>query len=252
VYRLTLDRALLEHEVSIAAQIQQALLPPAVFAGARFETAASSIPCRTIGGDFVDYYHLPRGTFGFALGDVSGKGPPAALLAGLLQGILAGHVSADGTPATTLSHVNGVLLRHSAESRFATLVYGRLAADGRLTYCNAGHNPPLLIRHNSRERLDKGGLILGAFADATFEEGTVQLQRGDVLVVFSDGITGAVNDGGEEFGEQRLLECFQTCHQWPAAEQLDCLFQTLRRFTDHAPQRDDLTALVLRYGGVES
>jgi predicted ester cyclase len=163
LYRSTLDKAVLAHEISMASQIQQALLPPSLYTGEGFEVAAASIPCRTIGGDFVDYFDLPARAFGFVLGDIAGKGPPAALLAGVLQGIFASHVpTSGGTPAMTLRHVNEVLLRRTTESRFATLKYGRLDATGRLTYCNGGHNPPMLIGEHRRHRLDKGGLILGA------------------------------------------------------------------------------------------
>jgi phosphoserine phosphatase RsbU/P len=157
-----------------------------------------------------------------------------------------------GAPAKTLRHVNDVLLRRTTESRFATLVYGRLDADGQLTYCNAGHNPPMFIGKEGRHRLDKGGLILGAFKDAVFDEGTVQLRPGDAVVVFSDGVTEAVNDAGEEFGEDRLWDCLKAHRQMPAADQLQCLFEALRRFTDRAPQHDDVTALVLRYLGAGS
>jgi phosphoserine phosphatase RsbU/P len=184
------------------------------------------------------------------LGDIAGKGPPAALLAGMLQGVFASHVpTAAGTPATTLKHVNEVLLRRTTESRFATLVYGRLDAKGRLTYCNGGHNPPMLLGQYGRHRLDKGGLILGAFKDATFDEGTVQLAPGDVLVVFSDGVTEALNDDGYEFGESRLWACLEAHRTLSPADQLNCLFNTLRRFTDRTPQQDDVTALVLCYVG---
>jgi len=107
----------------------------------------------------------------------------------------------------------------------------------------------MLIGEHRRHRLDKGGLILGAFRDATFEEGTVLLDPGDVLVIFSDGVTEAVNEDGDEFGESRLWACLESHRNLSAADQLNCLFDTLRRFTDHAAQQDDVTALVLRYLG---
>lgn len=156
LYKATLDRALLAHDISIASAIQQALLPPARFAGTNFEIAAASVPCRAIGGDFVDYFELPAGAFGFALGDVAGKGPPAALLAGVLQGILAGHAPGGNTPAETLTHVNQVLLRRAIEGRFATVAYGALSCGGQLTYCNAGHIPPFLIRQQGQLSILQG------------------------------------------------------------------------------------------------
>lgn len=249
LYKATLDRALLTHDISIASAIQQALLPPARFAGTNFEIAAASVPCRAIGGDFVDYFELPAGAFGFALGDVAGKGPPAALLAGVLQGILAGHAPGGNTPAETLTHVNQVLLRRAIEGRFATVAYGALSCGGQLTYCNAGHIPPFLIRQQGQLRFFKGGLILGAFRHATFEEETVQLQSGDLVVAVSDGITEATSRDGGEFGEHRLLACVEADRNLSPAGYLDLIFESVREFTSEVPQQDDLTALVLRYTG---
>jgi steroid delta-isomerase-like uncharacterized protein len=148
LYRDTLARAKLENDMRIAAEIQRALLPEKRHAGTHFEIVAASAPCRAIGGDFFDYFDLTNGAFGFALGDVAGKGPPAALLAAVLQGMLAAHVHVGGAPADIVKRVNESLVRRAVESRFATIVYGMLLYDGRLTYCNAGHNPPLLVgRH---------------------------------------------------------------------------------------------------------
>jgi predicted ester cyclase len=158
LYRATLERTRQEHELRLAAEIQQALLPAGKHQGNGFELAAASVPCRAIGGDFFDYFNLSSGGFGFALGDVAGKGPPAGLLAAVLQGILAAHVDVGGAPAETLKRVNESLVRRAVESRFATMVYAALSHDGRLTYCNAGHNAPLLIGRRGLLRLEKGGL----------------------------------------------------------------------------------------------
>jgi len=107
--------------------------------------AASSRPCRAIGGDFFDYFTLPDGAFAFVVADVAGKGPPAALLASMLQGIFTANAHRGDTPAITIREANDALMRRAIEARFVTTVYGVLGEDGRLTYCNAGHNPPLLI-----------------------------------------------------------------------------------------------------------
>jgi sigma-B regulation protein RsbU (phosphoserine phosphatase) len=162
-YRAALEKTKLEHEVKTAAAIQQALLPDADYRSDAFEVAGASVPCRAIGGDFFDYFHLQNGQFGFAVGDVAGKGPPAALLAARVQGILAAQSYGDILPAETMANVNRVLSRRVVESRFVTLMFGVLSSEGLLTYCNAGHNPPLLVRRSGIERLDKGGLVLGVF-----------------------------------------------------------------------------------------
>lgn len=249
-YRRTLNRARMELELKVAAQIQRALLPEWQRKGARFEVVATSVPCRAIGGDFVDYYEFPNGAFGFALGDIAGKGPPAALLAAQLHGILAAVADQDETPADILSHVNRVLLRRESESRFATVMYGLLSGDGQFTYCNAGHNPPLLVGRNGVQRLETGGLILGAFRDVAFQNATLQLDPGDLLVVFSDGITEALDAEGSEFGEERLLSCVNSNRDLEPAGILECIIDAVHRFTANTAQSDDQTALVLRYSGV--
>ena len=171
LYRQMLERAQHEHELKIAAGIQQALLPASRYLGAGFEVAATSVPCRAIGGDFFDYFHLPRGGFAFVLGDVAGKGPPAALLASLLQGIFSANAFRDGTPAGLLSQANEALVRRAIEARFATAVYAVLDRRGRLTYCNAGHNPPFLVGEAESGDSSCGGMVVGAF-DARYSTRT--------------------------------------------------------------------------------
>jgi len=247
-YRARLEGARLEHDLRMAAEIQQTLLPERRHTGLRFDVATASLPCRAIGGDFCDHFNLPNETFAFALGDVTGKGPPAALLAAQLQGILAAHSQLPATAAELVTRVNGVLGRRVLESRLATMFFGRLSSDGLLTYSNAGHNPPVLLHSNGIRLLETGGLLLGAFNDVVYQEDTIQLEDGDVLVVFSDGVTEAMNQEGAEFGEERLLSCVSAHRGAAATELLDCLLGMVREFTAGAPQSDDITAMVLRYG----
>jgi phosphoserine phosphatase RsbU/P len=248
LYRETLDKAKMEQEMKIAADIQRALLPEPHRVGEFFDAVGASLPCRSIGGDFFDYVDLPGGEFGFAVGDVAGKGAPAALLTAVLQGVFSSQASSGTGPAMTLSRVNQALIRRSIESRFATAMYGVITRDGRLTYCNAGHNPPLLVRSDGAvERLETGGLILGLFEHATFDEETVTMKSGDVLITFSDGVTEALSESGEEFGESRLLECVQARRTASVPELLAAILASVREFTAGAVQSDDVTALVLRY-----
>jgi phosphoserine phosphatase RsbU/P len=249
LYRETLDKAKMEQEMRIAAEIQRALLPEPEREGAFFQAVGASVPCRAIGGDFFDYVDLPDGEFGFAVGDVAGKGAPAALLTAVLQGVFASQASSGTGPAMTLSRVNQALIRRSVESRFATAIYGVITKDGHLTYCNGGHNPPLIIHRDTVERLETGGLILGLFEHATFEEATVCMQAGDLLIAFSDGVTEAMSATGEEYGEARLLECVQLNRDRHAREVLESILASVRAFTVGAVQSDDVTALVLRYVG---
>jgi sigma-B regulation protein RsbU (phosphoserine phosphatase) len=244
-----MEKARMEQEMRIAAEIQQALLPKAGRVGTFFRAAAASLPCRSIGGDFFDYVDLPSGSFGFALGDVAGKGPPAALLSAMMQGIFAAQAAASDPPSKTIARVNLALYRRGIESRFVTLMYGSLEPDGSLTYCNAGHNPPLIIGKAGVRRLETGGPIVGLFEGATFEEETVQLAPGDWLIVFSDGVSEALSLDGEEFGESRIVQTAMKHGRTDPADMLQAIFSDVREFTRGAAQNDDITALVLRYGG---
>ncbi len=251
LYRETMEKARLEQEMRIAAEIQQALLPKMARDAAYFTAAAASLPCRSIGGDFYDYVDLPDGALGFALGDVAGKGPPAALLSAMMQGMFAAQAARSEPPSTTISRVNLALYRRGIESRFVTLMYGSLDAAGSLTYCNAGHNPPLIIsaKGDSIRRLECGGPIVGLFEGAPYDEETVALSPGDWLIVFSDGVSEALSADGEEYGEPRIVDCVQQNGGLEPQQLLEALFADVRLFTRGAPQSDDITAMVLRYRG---
>jgi sigma-B regulation protein RsbU (phosphoserine phosphatase) len=235
--------------MKIAAEIQRALLPEAAHTGGFFKAAAASLPCRSIGGDFFDYLELPGGTFGLALGDVAGKGPPAALLSAMLQGIFAAEVLSTDGPGVTIARVNRALIRRAIENRFVTVLYGILSRDGKLTYCNAGHNPPLLVGPNRVLRLEKGGPIVGLFDWAVFEDDTVVVEKGDWLVVFSDGVSEALSATGEEFGDDRILSCIKEYRGQEPRGLIESLFAKVREFTVGAAQNDDVTALVVHFTG---
>lgn len=253
LYRETMEKARMEQEMRIAAEIQQALLPRMSRAGRFFQAAAASLPCRSIGGDFYDYVELPTGALGFALGDVAGKGPPAALLSAMMQGMFAAQAATSDSPSQTIARVNLALYRRGIESRFVTLMYGALAPDGRLTYCNAGHNPPLVISGRpgaaSVRRLECGGPIVGLFESPGYDEETVTLGPRDWLIVFSDGVSEAMSREGEEYGEERIVGCVERNLGLEPPKLLEAIFADVREFTRGAPQSDDITALVLRYGG---
>ena len=245
LYREAMEKARLDRELQLAAEIQRALLPDAFQSGPYFEVAAASVPCRAIGGDFFDYFTLPDGTFSFALGDVAGKGPSAALLSAMVQGAFAAQVAAAGSPAALMALINRTLIRRTIQSRFVTVFYGALTPDGTFTYSNAGHNPPLLITRAGVRRLDTGGLILGLFPEAAYTQETMRLEDGDLLVVFSDGVTEAVNAEDELFGEDRLIACLDATDTTNGV--LDTILASVRRFAGSTAQADDVTALVLKY-----
>ena len=238
--------------MATAAQIQQALLPTRNRAGKYFDAAAEMLACRSIGGDFFEYVDLPDGRFGLALGDVSGKGPPAALLGALLQGNLAAQTTTASGPADALSNVNTALIHRAIESRFVTLFYAVLSPNGQLTFCNAGHNPPFLVGRNGVRRLETGGMPLGLFEGAPLEEETVTMEPGDFVVTFSDGVSEAMNAEEEEFGDARILKSIEGSSGRDAQSKLEHLFSSVKTFTAGAAQNDDVTVLVVSYRGVDT
>jgi serine phosphatase RsbU (regulator of sigma subunit) len=240
-----------EQEMRIAAEIQRALLPPRIRAGRGYAAAGASIPCRAIGGDFFEYFDLPDDRIGFALGDVAGKGPSAAILAAMVQGIFTTHVDGDDGPAATLSRVNQALFRRGIETRFATIAYMVLTPDGGLVSCSAGHIPAYLMGGDGAvRRLEKGGLLVGAFGDATYEEESVALRSGDTLVLYSDGVTDAESPSGERFGEERLSSILADGGAGRTPEEiLERVLHATRAFAAGHPPADDITVLVVRYLG---
>jgi serine phosphatase RsbU (regulator of sigma subunit) len=249
LYRESMEKARLDQELRTASQIQQALLPQPRREGAFYVAVGASVPSRMIGGDFFDYLELSGDAFGFALGDVTGKGPPAALVTAMIQGIFGSQIKKAVAPNDLIALVNRVLLSRRIESRLATIFFGSMTPDGRLTYCNAAQNPPLLFSGDSWERLEVGGTLVGAFANAVYEQAERQLKPGDTIVLFSDGIVEARNVEEEEFGEQRIRETIQPRAHEPVETILDRLLRALETFTRGIPQADDLTAVVVRYRG---
>jgi phosphoserine phosphatase RsbU/P len=249
LYREALDRAKLEQELKVAASIQQALLPPAIRQGPFYSTAAASIACRAVGGDFFDYADLPGSRFGFIIGDVAGKGSPAALLAAAVLGMFSAEATYQPNAAPLITRLNHGLCRRSIEARFLTTVYAMLAPDGALTYCNAGHNAPLLVTRSGVRRLDTGGMVLGLFEQASFDQETVMMRAGDLVVAFSDGVTEALNAEGEEFGDDRLLACVDEHRANDPEQLLEALLADIRSFCADATQSDDITVVLVRYDG---
>lgn len=249
LYREALDMAKIEQELKVAAGIQQSLLPPGSHSGAFFAAAAASVPCRSVGGDFFDYIDFPSGAAGFILGDVSGKGSPAALLAAAALGMFSAEALHQVGAASPITAINAGLLRRAVAAKFLTAFYGIVHPDGSFVYTNAGHNPPILLTESGIRRLEAGGLVLGLFEGATFDEETLALAPGDLLLMFSDGVTEAVNVAGEEFGDERLVDLFSSRRGDPLQEILDDLIGEVRTFAGEALQNDDITMLLMRYEG---
>ena len=249
LYRETLEKARIEHELKIAAEIQRALLPEGTHSGPFFESAGSSVQARSIGGDFFDMQDMPDGQFGFLVGDVAGKGPAAALLTSKIMGIFSAFASVGDSPAELVDHINKVLTRRAIDARYATLLYGQLDSKGTLKFCNAGHNPPLIFGADGLRRVESGGMPVGMFEFAPYSGDQCTLKPGDTLLIYSDGVTEAHNVAGEEFGEARLVEVLQRYSRGSAPIVLDQIISAVKEFSLGAEQYDDVTALVVKYMG---
>jgi sigma-B regulation protein RsbU (phosphoserine phosphatase) len=246
LYADAAEKARLERDLQIAAEIQRALLPPPSAAGKYYSLAASSLPCRTIGGDFFDYIDLAERGLGVVLGDVSGKGPPAALLAATVQSHFAALCPISSSPADTVSAMNRAILRRAVEARFTTMFHAVLLPDGTLSYCNAGHEPPLVVRCDGRvDDLPTNGTVVGLFAHAVYETAVTKLAPGDVVVVVSDGVTESQNTAGEDYGRDRLRARLESLGGRDPQFVLEAVTESVTAFAGVAPQADDLTVLVL-------
>ena len=247
------QREALERELEVAREIQERLLPHVMPAVPGFEISGTSLPSQQVGGDYFDFLDLEDGRLGIAIADVSGKGIPAALLMANLQAILRGQAEERGDVSAILARVNNYLVRSTDTHMFATFFYGVLdRAAGRFLSSNAGHNPPLLLRADGRlERLAAGGLILGFLANQAYVQETTDLAPGDVVVLFTDGITEASSPGAPDrpdrfFGEERLIEVVRANAARTAGEIQTAILNAVAGHTAGAPQGDDITLVVCK------
>jgi sigma-B regulation protein RsbU (phosphoserine phosphatase) len=252
------EQETLRRDIALASDVQRRLLPDVPPRIECADIAASSLPARRIGGDYYDFLELDNGQIGIALADVSGKGVAAALIMSVVQASLR-IISSGGdvSPARLVARMNEVVYRSTPSSKYATFFYAQLDRQRRqLQYVNAGHNPPYLFRAGRRstadgaspdiEQLSVGGTVVGMFPEMDYEEATVQLNPGDVLVAFTDGVPEAHNLEDEEFGEERLQALVrQTAHL--AADDIGARISAeMKKWIQDAEQYDDLTFIVVK------
>jgi serine phosphatase RsbU (regulator of sigma subunit) len=242
------DRLTLKNDLEVARGIQQAMLPRAAYRAPGVEAFGMTRPANTVGGDFYDVIPLPDGRVLLALGDVAGKGSPAALLMALLLAMMRTLVDEGLTGAALMARLNTQVVKHSPGSRFVTLFIATLdPASGELAYVNAGHHPPLLrSRAGGYERLSEGGVAHGMLDHPTYATGRTQQDTGDVLVLYSDGVTEAEDDAGQPFEEQGLQRVLEGAG-WGSAKELGwATFEAVERHVQQRRLVDDLTVLVAR------
>jgi phosphoserine phosphatase RsbU/P len=236
-----------EQETLEAKEIQKSLLPRTVPQIAGYEIAAMTKPVRFIGGDFYDVVPISNTQTAFCIADVAGKGLPGALLMSNLQAALKPLVREDFTPHELCSRLNRTLCEIMPTNRFVSFFYGVLdSGKNRLTYCNAGHNPPLLVKADgSIIELKSSGAILGRFPEWEYVQMTENLNHGDVLLLFTDGVVEACNENDEPFGEQKLLQAAKTANHCGASERLEILSKAISAHCGGKFQ-DDATMIVLQ------
>ena len=244
------ERALQEmkEEVRLAARIQLDLLPKSAPEIPGYDVAGRSIAAQVVGGDYFDFIPSEGGRFAVCLGDVSGKGLPASLLMANLQATLRGQTLLNPPAKLCLQRSNRLLYLSTSSEKFVTLFYSILDPNTHtLSFSNAGHDAPILLaRGGDVRRLETGGVVLSIMEEFPFEEDQVTLAPDDVLVVYSDGITEAINMNQELFGVDRLLAAIRRNRDKSANELIDAIVATVREYAGPAPQADDMTLIVIK------
>lgn len=273
-----------ERELALAAEVQRQLFPAGELGHAGLEIYGTCRPARGVGGDYYDYFALNDDLTGIAVADVAGKGIAAALLMSTVQASLRCQLTGETRNlAEIVTSMNRLLRRSTGEGGYATFFFAEFDHQTNgLTYVNAGHNPPLLVHRRPRqnslaladpsrgaiggylqngtvplivaatrdesaiELLTTGGPIIGTFLDGPYEQETIEMRTGDTLVVYTDGVTEALNETGEEFGEDRLRSLVLETTEWPVSEIVDAVISRLQGWQGTAAQHDDITLIVAR------
>jgi serine phosphatase RsbU (regulator of sigma subunit) len=243
-----LERRRLEEELSVARRIQATLLPSEVPQRRGVEIAALTRPCQAVGGDYYDFLDFGSKGLGLAVADVSGKGVPAALILSGLQATLRAEAGPEHAPEPVVRRINERLCSHVQPGSFASLVYGHLDVDERsFRYVNAGHPAALIVRRDGQlERLSEGGMLLGVEREASYCTGHERLEPGDLLLLYSDGVTDVLNGQDEEYGAGRLETLLKRIAHLPGASMIDSIVASVESFVGGSVP-DDITLLVAKF-----
>ncbi len=237
----------LDSEMALAGEIQRQLLPREMPKIEGFDIVAKSVPSQEVGGDFFDFIHLPDSHLGIAIGDVSGKSVAGAILMAAARMALRAQVATTHAAKDIVSEVNQILCRDTRPLEFVTLFYGAInTRTRRMTFCNGGHTHPMLFRDGQVQFLEAGGTVVGSIEWAEYEEDTVDLQSGDVLFLYTDGIIEAMSPTDELFGADRLTETIRPLLHENAETIARTVEQAVRRFANWGQQSDDMAMMVVR------
>ncbi len=238
----------MQEELRLAYDIQMNLLPKENPKMIGYDVAGKSIPAKEVGGDYFDFFPKNNDYLTFCLGDVSGKGMPAALLMANLQATIRSQVLINSTPANCLNISNTHMFQNSGPEKFASLFFGVLdIRNHQLCYSNAGHNYPLLLSEGKEiNRLQSDGIVLGCLESFSFDERKTPFLPGDLFVLYSDGITEAVNNREEEFGEERLVDVVHANWENSAQNIMNNILDAVRIHAGESPQMDDITLIIIK------
>ncbi len=247
LYEEALEKRRLEEDVRVANRIQRSLLLSDFPESDWFDVHAVNIPSRGVGGDYYEFFEIEDGGLGFAVGDVSGKGIPAAMLMATLQAAFLAAIRGDADLAEACAHVNNFIVERTTPERYATFFVGKLQADGTLHYVNAGHNPAMLIdADNQAAELFGGGMPLGLFPGREYEIQQAHLPPGGVIVAFSDGVNEANDPHENEYGMERFEQVVRAHHGASAERISKGVFDDVELFADGTPPFDDLTLMIVK------
>ena len=247
--------ASLHKELEVASSIQRAIVPsrfPPFPGRTEFAIHASMMPAKAVGGDFFDFFFIGQDRLAFVIGDVSGKGVPSALFMAVCRTLLKATAQAGAPPDACIAQVNRALASEGVASMYVTVFYGVLdTRTGRVEFCNAGHNPPYVMRADGRVEplAQAGGMVVGLFEDAAYDAGAIALGPGDGIFMYTDGVTEAIDPSGEEFTTVRLVPCLAGCRGQALDEVIRSVGAAVSAFAAEAPQADDITMLALRFLG---
>ncbi|MDZ7376581.1 MAG: SpoIIE family protein phosphatase [candidate division KSB1 bacterium] len=247
LFKETLEKQRLEEELALARDIQKNLLPRECVKLTNYDIDAINVPSLQVSGDYFDCIRLSEDKICLAIADVSGKGIGAALLMANLQAVLHALIDAEASLTEVAYKINNLIFKNTHYDKFITFFFGILDInENSFTYVNAGHNPPIWLRHDGRiARLEKGGIILGMMPNLSYQQETILLEHGDWIVMYTDGVSEAVNAADEEFEEQRLIEVIRANRAHSASAMKEQILSSVREFTIGQPQRDDITLLCM-------
>jgi sigma-B regulation protein RsbU (phosphoserine phosphatase) len=248
LYEEEKEYLMLKEEMKVATQIQNNLLPDKNPEILGYEIVAFNIPAKEVGGDYYDFIELDEMTLGFCIGDITGKGMPAALLMASLQASLRSQALINRETNICVENINKLLYRNTEASKFATLFYGMLDRQNhKIHYCNAGHDQPLVFRANKlHSKLEVTGMLLGVVDEAKYECKSISLEPDDIVVIYTDGITEAMNKDSEEFGFDRTVNVIEDNAEESASFILQQIYEQVNSHSSGYQQSDDITIMVIK------